>query len=118
MTFEYISNKINNINVFALKGELIDRLQGEMLLKEVDEAIKLNENKILLDLSELKYINSSGLSIFLNILTRSRKAGGDVAICSVNKKITELMVITKLNSVFNVRENINEAIKLLTANCE
>lgn len=118
MTFEHITNKINHINVFALKGELVDRGQAEMLLKEVDEAIRLNENLVLLDLSELKYINSNGLSIFLNILTRTRKAGGDVAICSVNKKITELMVITKLNSVFNVRENANEAIALLTAKCE
>ena len=118
MTFEYNASKTDNINIFTLKGELIDREQAAALLNQVDEAIKINENKVLLDLSELKYINSSGLSIFLNILTRTRKSGGDVAICAVNKKITELMVITKLNSVFNVRENTKEGLALLSKQCD
>jgi anti-sigma B factor antagonist len=113
MIFSYKSNKQNGINIFLLQGELIDRGQAVMLLDEIDEDISKNENKILLNLAELKYLNSSGLNVIINILTKARKSGGDVAICNVNKKITELLIITKLNSVFNVCDSVTKGAAIL-----
>ena len=113
MVFEYKLNKQKNINLFHLSGELIDRNQASALLAEIDESISKGESKILLNLQELKYINSSGLNVLINILTKARKVGGEVAICCVNKKITELLVITKLDSIFNVKENEEKAIEIL-----
>lgn len=114
MIFDYKSSQSNGINMYKLAGELIDRNQALQMLAEIDETISKGENKILLDLANLKYINSSGLNIFINILTKTRKSGGDVAICCVNKKITELLVITKLNSVFNVCESPEKAVEVLS----
>ncbi|MCW3102511.1 MAG: anti-anti-sigma factor [Bacteroidetes bacterium] len=113
MIFDYTSKPENGLNVYHLGGELIDRDQAVKMLAEIDEAISKGQNKVLLNLQELKYINSSGLNIFINILTKARKAGGDVAICCVNKKINELLVITKLNSVFNVSDSTEKAIAVL-----
>jgi anti-sigma B factor antagonist len=109
MVFDYKVKTEKGIKVYHLMGELIDRSQAMKMLEELDEAISKGENKVLLNLQDLKYINSSGLNIFINILTKARKAGGDVAICCVNKKITELLVITKLNSVFNVSDSMEKA---------
>ena len=89
MIFDYKSSAKNGINMYHLSGELIDRNQALQMLAEIDNVIAKGENKILLSLENLKYINSSGLNIFINILTKTRKSGGDVAICCVNKKITE-----------------------------
>lgn len=113
MVFNYKSKSQKGINLYLLQGELIDRGQATAMLEEIDMAIEKNENKILLDLVDLKYLNSSGLNVIINILTRTRKAGGDVAICNVNKKITELLVITKLSSVFNVCDSVDKGIVLL-----
>jgi anti-sigma B factor antagonist len=113
MIFDYKTKSEKGLQVYHLGGELIDRNQAIKLLEEIDTAISKGENKILLNLQDLKYINSSGLNIFINILTRARKAGGDVAICCVNKKITELLVITKLNSVFNVSDSLDKAAAVL-----
>jgi anti-sigma B factor antagonist len=113
MIFDYKSSKQNTINVFLLQGELIDRNQAAELLEEVEKGIGNNENKVLLNLAELKYLNSSGLNIIINILTKLRKADGDVAICNINKKISELLVITKLNTVFNVCNSVEEGVALL-----
>ncbi len=113
MIFDYKSSKQGDISVYLFFGELIDRGQATSLLEEIEADITKNENKILLNLSDLKYLNSSGLNVIINILTKARKAGGDVAICNVNKKITELLVITKLNSVFNVCEDEKRGIKIL-----
>ena len=113
MIFEYKSSKQGSVNVFLLYGELIDRGQASLLLDEIESAIEKNENKFLLNLADLKYLNSSGLNVIINILTKARKAGGDVAICNVNKKITELLVITKLSSVFNVCGSVDEGTAIL-----
>ncbi len=113
MTFEFNRTKKDGIDSYSLKGELIDKNQSTELLQEIEAAISKNDNKILLNLEELKYINSSGLSVLISVLTKARKSGGEVAICGVNKKINELLVITKLNSVFNVRTSMEEAIALL-----
>jgi anti-sigma B factor antagonist len=113
MIFSYRSSTESSVNIYLLDGELIDRGQASGLLEEIDAQIEKNETKILLNLTELKYLNSSGLNIFINILTKARKSGGDVAICNVNKKITELLVITKLNSVFNVCDSIEKGIAIL-----
>ncbi|MCX6295993.1 MAG: STAS domain-containing protein [Bacteroidetes bacterium] len=113
MIFSYKSSKQNSVNVFLLCGELIDRGQANGILEEIEVGIEKGENKILLNLTDLKYLNSSGLNVIINILTKARKSSGDVAICNVNKKITELLIITKLNSVFNLCESAEEAIEIL-----
>ena len=113
MTFEFTHIQKEGIEIYSLRGELIDKNQSIELLQDIQTAISKNNNKIVLYLEDLKYINSSGLSVLINILTKVRKSGGEVAICGVNKKINQLLVITKLNSVFNVRTSIEEAIATL-----
>ena len=113
MIFEYRSTKKENVNLFRLFGELVDRTQAKDLIADIDALISKGENKVVLNFENLKYINSSGLNILINILTKVRKASGDVAICCVNKKIDELLVITKLDDIFNVDENEEQAIEKL-----
>ena len=114
MIFQYKSKEQGSVQVFHLYGELIDREQPKSMIDEIVKIISEGKILILLDLEELKYINSSGLNILINILTKSRKAGGDVAICNVNEKNKELLLITKLDSIFNVCKNVKEGIALLT----
>ncbi len=113
MIFKYKFCKQNNINLFQLNGELIDKNQAKELLAEIEASIAKGENKILLNLQELKYINSDGLNVLINILTKARKSAGEVAICCVNKKISELLIITKLDSIFYVSKDEENAIEML-----
>lgn len=113
MVFGYNLTTQNNVNIIHLKGELIDKNQATDLLSEIDKNISNQNNKFVLNLAELKYMNSSGLNVMLNILTKSRKGGGDVAVCCTNSKINELLVITKLNSVFNMCDDTAKAIAIL-----
>jgi anti-sigma B factor antagonist len=113
MIFGYKSDKLNNIQVFKLSGELIDKNQAKELLAEVEQLTAIGQNKILLDLHKLDYVNSSGLNVFINILTKARKGSGEVVICCVNSKIKELLVITKLDSIFKVSDSEQEALEIL-----
>ncbi len=113
MNFEYNLNKKNNIILVKLSGELIDRSQALELLADIEVCMAKGENKILLNLVDLRYVNSNGLDILINILTKARKSGGDAAICSVNKKINDLLVITKLDSIFNISADEAQALEKL-----
>ncbi len=113
MLFQYKTTSHDDIRIFQLFGELIDREQSKTMVDEVIDAIAKGNNKVLLNLKDLRYINSSGLNVLINILTKCRKAGGDVAICYVNEKNKELLIITKLDSIFNVCETQEDAVALL-----
>ena len=103
----------NNIQLLKLSGELIDRNQATELMVAIDELLELGKSKLMIDLSELKYMNSSGLNVLIQLLTKTRSRGGESVIFNVNKKVNELLVITKLNTLFKVAETKAEAISLL-----
>ena len=103
----------NNIQLLKLSGELIDRNQATELMVAVDELLELGKSKLMIDLFDLKYMNSSGLNVLIQLLTKTRTRGGESVIFNVNKKVNELLVITKLNTLFKVAETKADAIALL-----
>ena len=56
-------------------------------------------------------MNSTGLSILINIFTQTRNRGGEVVITNIPEKINKLLIITKLNSIFNIEETVEAAKK-------
>ena len=113
MVLQFKISEEGNIQLLKLSGELIDRNQATDLIVAVDELLELGKSKLIIDLSDLKYMNSSGLNLLIQILTKTRIKGGDSVICHVNKKVNELLVITKLNTLFKVANTKKEAIALL-----
>jgi anti-sigma B factor antagonist len=113
MVFTHTVTKQGNIHIFALTGELIDKNQAAKLMQDVDDVILNNNIRFIIDLNALKYLNSSGLTILIQILTKARKAGGEAVIAHVGKRIKELLVITKLNTVFTVADTVEQGIAKL-----
>lgn len=113
MFFAYTSQKQGNIHIFTLNGDLIDKNQADKLIEEVNETILNNHIRFVVDLGNLKYLNSSGLTILIQILTKARKAGGEAVIANVGKRIKELLVITKLNTVFTVADTVEQGVAKL-----
>ena len=93
--------------------ELIDKNQATEFLNNVDELLESGKNKLVIDLAGLKYINSSGLNVLIQLLTKTRTVGGDSVICNVSKKVNELLIITKLNTLFKVADDKGAALKML-----
>lgn len=113
MVLDYKITAEKEFEVLELKGELIDKNQALDLIKSVDELLEEGKNKFVIDLSELRYMNSSGLNVLIQLLTKTRNRGGESVICHVSKKVNELLIITKLNTLFKVTETKEEAFKLL-----
>lgn len=113
MEFNYSIEESFNIIVVHLSGDLIDKNQTVRMTEEVEGFISQGKSKLILDMEELRYMNSSGLNALITLLTKSRKTGGEAVITNVSKKIKELFLITKLNTVFTVTDSMEKAVSKL-----
>lgn len=101
----FISNR-DHTTCITLEGKLLSDADLKAVSAEIE---KLKNWKIVLDLKDLSYINSSGIAFMVRILTRSRVKGGDTVIAQVNSSLKKLFDITKMNEVFSIYETVEEA---------
>ncbi len=106
MDFSYTIQRKDNYAIVEMAGNLIDKNQATPLLDEIQALIDGGIKNFVISMENFKYLNSNGLNVLVNILTKSRKNGGDTTICKINDKIKELLIITKLNTVFTITEDL------------
>ncbi len=114
MEFSFNIQKLsNNVLCITLKGDILDRSQTEGLAMEVDNAFLDGFNRVMINLSEVNYMNSSGLSSLISLLTKARKADGEAVIFGLNERVERLIVLTKLNTIFSVYKTEKEALEAI-----
>lgn len=113
MSFSYNITKDDQIVQVALEGNLMNKQQVQGLLDELEFFFNEGIKKVIIDLSATQYMNSTGLSILINIFTQTRSKGGEVVLTNIPEKINKLLIITKLNSIFNIEETVDDAKKIL-----
>lgn len=76
------------------------------LTPKLDETLinlsQKGQNRLLIDLSAVHYINSGGLRCLLSAWRRSRREGGDVVLCGLNGRLQELFQMAGFDTVFNI----------------
>ncbi|MBP8877670.1 MAG: STAS domain-containing protein [Flavobacteriales bacterium] len=113
--FDLSVSEEKNCKIFHLKGRLMDQQQADHLMKALDDELSSGNNTIILDLGDLQYMNSTGLNILINVLTRTRNAGGETVIAAVSHSVRQLFVVTKLDTVFTIAGTVDEAVAKLNA---
>ena len=112
--FSFTITEENSIILLKLSGRILDNEQTSRLLKAVNKTISDKINKIVLDIEYIEYINSNGLNCFIQLLTKARNMGGDAVIVNVPEKIKNLLLISKLNTVFTIKDSVDKANEILT----
>ena len=96
--------------VIELKGNVMGgddtKDFNDLLHKIIDEGKK----NVIIDLSEVKFMNSSGIGMLIGGLTSMKKAEGSMKLSGATEKIESLLVITKLITIFETFDNIEAAI--------
>ena len=113
MAFTYTQSAQNGIAIFHLQGDIIDKAEAGAFIEEVNKISASGKNRFILELSGVKYMNSSGLNILVNVLTKARNAGGEGVVCNLSKKVNDLLIITKLDTIFHILPTVEEGIKKL-----
>jgi anti-sigma B factor antagonist len=98
------------IAVLEPKGELIGGDETDDLRHSIEELIKEDNKKLVIDLAKVHYLNSSSLGLLAWAHTNYTKRGGKIVLADVEKNIQNIFVITKLSLVFDVYQGQREAI--------
>ena len=110
MKANYAYKRENNAFILTLKGDLIGDEIGPQLVEVVSDALNDKLKFCIVDLSGVRYISSSGIGVLITMLTKMRNAGGEVLLVSPSEHVKKLLIITKLNNIFIVYENLGEAL--------
>jgi len=109
---KFSSEVKNETLVIRLDGDLIGENDGTGVLALATDAIQKKVVKCVIDISNLRYINSSGIGVMITILTKFRNKGGEVYLLKPSESVQKLLVITKLNAIFQIAKTEEEALTL------
>ncbi len=99
----------NGVQILQVDN-LLNPLDNQEIIRAVEEKIKASCTEFIVDLDQMDFMNSIGLTFLISILTRSRNAGGEVAIANLSDNIKKILLITRLNSAFSIYDNLEEAL--------
>lgn len=101
----------SNILVITLSGDLIGENNSADVIEVVTNALLQKTKTCIVDISGLRYINSSGIGLLITILTKFRNKGGEVYLMKPSESVQKLLVITKLNAIFHIIQSEDEVLK-------
>lgn len=114
--FQLHVSEQDGAKVFHLEGRLMDQQQADHLMTVLDKHLEGSEGvHVILDMAHLLYMNSTGLNIMISVLTRTRKAGGQVLLAGMSHGVRQLFVVTKLDTVFPILDSVDQALAKLRA---
>jgi anti-sigma B factor antagonist len=89
----------------TLEGDL-DLSTAAQLYERLDELARAGFNHVALDLSDLQFLDSTGLSVLLTEHKRAESVGGELVILSPTRKVRRVLQITGLDSYLNIRPKV------------
>jgi anti-sigma B factor antagonist len=110
MSFAVEAREVEGIVVLHLSGRLVAGHHISNLRAMFGELIARKKNRIVLNLKQLEYMDSSGLGLLVNGYTSGANAGGAMKLSNIPKRAAELLILTKLSTVFEIFEDEQSAI--------
>ena len=111
MSLKTSTRQVDGVTIVDCSGR-ITLGEGSVILRDaVRDLLAKNQKKILLNLGEVTYIDSSGIGELVSAFTTVRNQGGELKLLNLTKKVRDLLQITKLYTVFDVKEEETSAIK-------
>jgi anti-sigma B factor antagonist len=109
MQTNYSHDLIDDLLVINFAGDLIGEQSGPELMEVINDRINQKILFAAIDISDIRYINSSGIGVLITILTKFRNKGGEVILVNPSEHVKKLLIITKLNAIFTIVNTIEEA---------
>ena len=100
---------VDGVTVVDCAGRIVFGEEASSLRETVKQAIAENQ-RIVLNLGDVTYIDSGGLGTLVALYTTARSAGGAIKLASLTKRVDDLLQVTKLLTVFDVYDNEQQAL--------
>ena len=109
---------IGDVVVLDIKGRVQLGDGDEMLKDKVNSLLNQGRKKIVLNLAEVPYIDSAGLGEVVRTFTTVSRQGGQLKLLNLTKRITDLLAITKLLTVFDTYDSEQDAVQSFSASAK
>lgn len=107
---KFKSRKAGDVVVFDLLGPLEGGPDALRIKDEVGQLLSQGERKFLLNMDKVTFANSTGIGVVVATYASIANAGGSMKICNANEKVSRVMIITKLLTVFDSYYQETEAL--------
>ncbi|MGD9898493.1 MAG: STAS domain-containing protein [Calditrichaceae bacterium] len=100
----------NGVSIISLAGKIMGGPEAGQINEQINLLLDQGSKKIIMDLENVEWMNSSGLGILIGAITTLKNNGGKMALIHVSERILSLLKITKLISVFSVYPDLESAL--------
>ena len=111
MSIEFSTRQLDGVTIVDLKGRITLGEGSATLRDAVHDLLSKGLKRILLNLGDVKHIDSSGIGELVSAFTVAKKQGGELKLLNLTKKAHDLLQITKLYTVIDVTDNEAAAVK-------
>jgi len=101
---------LENVVILDLKGKLTIGEGDELLKGTIQKLMDQGHSNLLLNLEDVPYVDSAGLGEIVRTYTTVSRQGGSLKLVNLTKRITDLLAITKLLTVFDTFESEADAV--------
>jgi len=105
------TRNVDGVEIISLQGKITIGSGDSQLRDIIGDTLKQGKTKILLDMKGVTTIDSSGIGELVGSYTTATNRGGKLKLLHLPPKVTDLLQVTQLITVFEVYENEQEAIK-------
>jgi|AntRauTorckE5430_2_1112549.scaffolds.fasta_scaffold11171_2 anti-sigma B factor antagonist len=103
---EYILTEQANFRVLTVDN-LTYEYENQKVLDQLLERFEIGNSNLVINLANIKFMNSMGLRFLIALLTKTRNEGGDTVLIAASEQVNKLLIMTKLNSIFTVFEDLD-----------
>ena len=114
MALQGTRRQLGDVVIVDFSGKITLGEGSAMLRNTVRELVNSGNKKILLSLYDVDYIDSSGIGELVSAFTTVRNSGGELKLLNLTKKVHDLLQITKLYTVFDIKDDEATAISAFT----
>jgi anti-sigma B factor antagonist len=111
MTLSIEPREAGKVTILDVKGRIVLGDEIGSLRKTVHSLVEEGKKKIILNLADVDYIDSSGVGELVGCYTTLRNEGGELKLLNLSPKVQDILNVTKLYTVFDIREDEFTAVK-------
>src|SRR5919112_884307 len=115
---QIVERKNVDVVVLDMKGKITLGEGDELLKDKVNSLVNQGQRKIVLNLAEVPYIDSAGLGEIVRTYTTVSRQGGRLKLLNLTKRITDLLSITKLLTVFETYDSEADAVRSFSSSAK
>jgi anti-sigma B factor antagonist len=111
MSFSIATREVGHVTIVDITGRIVLGDETDALRATIRELVREGKKKIVLNLAGVAYIDSSGVGELVSSFTTVRNAGGELKLLNLTQKVHDVLNVTKLYTVFDIKDDEFTAVK-------